>query len=317
MEREDGAEQNRKRLRVEQETTTQPQVVVAHRTQGAPVAEQPLRLDRSIFGFSEIEGVLRKVSDFLFIHAKTPDIEIEAKLGFLLDKDTRERLYLPISCETEVISSNLTFQSSVPAELFKLFNDKLNERFRAATQPDYRGKKVTYAHFREVDMFYPGQVRVTLDEAGNEKRIIRKKRISDINFHSPQSVIDFRISASTEEHVERPHTRPSHERQKERISYRFELFSFDLTKVEKLDRQGTSTTYEMEVELADMALVRAERQKLNNKLPNDFLAIATGTHPTIARTRITAHAHAHASPHTHTHTHTHDSTYIAYDMARQ
>jgi hypothetical protein len=48
MEREDGAEQNRKRLRVEQETTTQPQVVVAHRTQGAPVAEQPLRLDRSI-----------------------------------------------------------------------------------------------------------------------------------------------------------------------------------------------------------------------------------------------------------------------------
>ncbi len=41
--------------------------------------------------------------------------QIEAKLGFLLDKDTRERLYLPISCETEVISSNLTFQSSVPA----------------------------------------------------------------------------------------------------------------------------------------------------------------------------------------------------------
>jgi hypothetical protein len=60
-----------------------------------------------------------------------------------------------------------------------------------------QGKKVTYAHFREVDMFYPGQVRVTLDEAGNEKRVIRKKRISDINFHSPQSVIDFRISAST------------------------------------------------------------------------------------------------------------------------
>jgi hypothetical protein len=186
-----------------------------------------------------------------------------------------------------------------------------------------QGKKVTYAHFREVDMFYPGQVRVTLDEAGNEKRIIRKKRISDINFHSPQSIIDFRISASTypptfpfriplhssdcvrrvrvraacswtkrEEHVERPHTRPSHERQKERISYRFELFSFDLTKVEKLDRQGTSTTYEMELELADMALVRAERQKLNNKLPNDFLAIATGTRTT-----------AHAPPHTRTHAH--------------
>jgi hypothetical protein len=80
--------------------------------------------------------------------------------------------------------------------------------------------------------------------------------------------------------VDRPHTKPTHNRKKERISYQFELFSFDLTKVEKNDRQGTSTTYEMEIELMDMDLLRAERHKLDNKLPNDFLTIATGTHRT-------------------------------------
>ena len=56
---------------------------------------------------------------------------------------------------------------------------------------------MTFSHFRETDTFYPGQVRVTLDEAGQEKRVIRKTRLKDINFHSPQSIIDFRISAST------------------------------------------------------------------------------------------------------------------------
>lgn len=125
-----------------------------------------------------------------------------------------------------------------------------------------KGNKITYKRVNEVDYSIAhhthGPLRVTLDANRRIKRIIKKTRIKDINFLCPQSVVDFRISASTYVHL-LPNALgpwnellaqdsevdfgtgiqirelPKHGRQKERLSYQFELFSVDLTKVEQVD----------------------------------------------------------------------------------
>jgi len=148
--------------------------------------------------------------------------------------------------------------------------------------PHYTGNKITYKRVNEVDYSIAhhthGPLRVTLDANRRIKRIIKKTRIKDINFLCPQSVVDFRISASTEVDFGtgiQIRELPKHGRQKERLSYQFELFSVDLTKVEQGDWEGTRTVYETEIELVEMHVLRAEKEKRESGMPNDFMTIAT------------------------------------------
>lgn len=60
---------------------------------------------------------------------------------------------------------------------------------------------------------------------------ISKNRLANIDFSNPTSKCDFRISASTETAVPLPKTEPSYMRHKDRMSYQFEIWSIDLSKV--------------------------------------------------------------------------------------
>jgi len=60
----------RKRAREEQTIAT------SSSSPSPPKNNQPLRLERSIFGFTEVEGMLRRVFDFLFFYAGTPNVEV-------------------------------------------------------------------------------------------------------------------------------------------------------------------------------------------------------------------------------------------------
>ena len=62
---------------------------------------------------------------------------------------------------------------------------------------------------------------------------VRKKRLADLNIYCPNRHFDYRISISTETEVpDKPQGRLLFERHKERVSYRHEIFSFDLTTVD-------------------------------------------------------------------------------------
>jgi hypothetical protein len=42
------------------------------------------------------------------------------------------------------------------------------------------------------------------------------------------------------------------------------------------DWEGTRTVYETEIELVEMHVLRAEKEKRESGMPNDFMTIATG-----------------------------------------
>lgn len=96
--------------------------------------------------------------------------------------------------------------------------------------------------------------------------------------------IDFRISANRERRVELPTGECDQLRRKDRLSYRFDLFALELTKVdlfnnltrgEPTSERPTSTTFEVEVEVKEMAYLRAEAAKVRAGVPNDFVRVAT------------------------------------------
>lgn len=72
-------------------------------------------------------------------------------------------------------------------------------------------------------------------------------------------------------------------RRKERLTYRYELFAIELTKVdlfntlvrgEPANDRPNSTTFEVEIELRELAFLRSEAAKVKQGQPNDFVRIA-------------------------------------------
>jgi hypothetical protein len=59
-------------------------------------------VEPNIFNSYLPDDFLRTISDFLFEYIDTPNVEIEAKLGVLIDKNTRQRVSLPIETETGI-----------------------------------------------------------------------------------------------------------------------------------------------------------------------------------------------------------------------
>ncbi|CAG8702096.1 6574_t:CDS:2, partial [Funneliformis mosseae] len=92
----------------------------------------PAVLEDSIFGIQPVNDFVRVVSDFLYYHVGREHIEIEAKLGVLVNKQTRERINLPVNCETVIKpdeSSWMSFESNMTLEQHRHFNELLNKRF--------------------------------------------------------------------------------------------------------------------------------------------------------------------------------------------
>ncbi|KAI3623237.1 mRNA-capping enzyme subunit beta [Malassezia furfur] len=223
---------------------------------------------RSVFGVDPLDEFALLVSDCVWDHCRNlGNIEIEAKIGVLIDRGTQSRLRLPVFTETIVDAKqlNLRFESNMSMAQHRHFNQLLNQAvaFSAQAAPPDR---ITYRHQKEIDSFYDERdpdtghmvhMRVTRDAVTHEVKpggIVAKKRIADINVFAPNRPFDYRISINTETPVPAPQdgTEPSFVREKDRLSYTHQNMNIDLTQV-ILPNKPKEPVHELEVEIRNSA----------------------------------------------------------------
>lgn len=252
---------------------------------------------------------MRVVADFMYTHMKDrTNIEIEGKLGRLVDKKTGMRINLPVATETVWMDDrNTRFESNMTVQQHAVFNKMLNQRVDETRRPEFRGSRIEYKHTKEVDNFYRVEgtrLRVTKDkESGEVLAVITKTKVADLNIFSPRTKLDIRITINEERTMEQPNVeqnKPILERQKDRLSYKQDLWSFDLTQVVSPEHETgpvnpyatgppkttpAVTTHELEVEVAKPEVWLAERAKVAVNKPNNFHEI---THTFLGNLRALA-----------------------------
>ncbi|KAL9102808.1 MAG: hypothetical protein Q9163_002086 [Psora crenata] len=220
-------------------------------------ASQPTPLghwEPSILNIIPTDEVVKVVSDFLFTQVLTHDsigvapaggsagrgavLEIEAKIGRIIDKNTTDRLQLPVLTETVLNRDHpnmrTNFESSMTEAQHRALNGFLNNALIAtqAAKPTPQNPKpppnnrvrMKYKHTKETDTFYElsqsgllalprsitsischprsgvkTKVRITHDQkTGQELAKIVKARIADVDVYSPQNQADWRVSVNVE-----------------------------------------------------------------------------------------------------------------------
>ena len=199
----------------------------------------------SITNHAPFRDITRQVADFLFeqvfLRPDTntppsqpgPKLEIEAKLGRIIDRATNQRLALPISSECILDASspalNIRFEAGVTPEVFARTNRFLNQALEDSLKPPpnvsfQKRIPLLYTHRREVDTFHvlpgdpatilsqlppsivrdadirsPPRLRLT-HELGSGKLLasIVKVRVKDLHLYNPSAAVDCRISVSLE-----------------------------------------------------------------------------------------------------------------------
>ncbi|KAL8903775.1 MAG: hypothetical protein Q9207_003699 [Kuettlingeria erythrocarpa] len=156
-------------------------------------------------------------------------VEIEAKIGQIIDQNTNDRLRLPVETEC-VLSRNdpnlrTQFRSSMTVGQHSRLNQFLNRSLQDSKPPLKNPKKprlpLDYVHTYETDTFYSlspnalsllppsiqhhldrrnkPKVRITTDQrTGQVTARIIKVRISNIEVYCPQTAFDWRLSVSLE-----------------------------------------------------------------------------------------------------------------------
>ncbi|KAI7885965.1 mRNA triphosphatase CET1 [Mucor mucedo] len=229
----------------------------------------------SIFGIKPIDDITKYIADFIAQHVTLENVEIEAKLGVFIDKRTNKRLQ--IGAHTETVLDDFRqyrFEANMPLEQHRHFNNILNETVNRTQARDYKGERVKYKHTIETDRFFESptnhrnRYRVTTEQSTGkvvENGIIEKIRVADLNIHSPNQPLDFRISINLEQPREKPSTNLIFERNKDRISYQHGGIQFDLTQVKGSADRDPDVRHELELEFADSKALAAEKQKQDRK----------------------------------------------------
>ncbi|CAB4382587.1 unnamed protein product [Rhizophagus irregularis] len=251
--------------------------LVQHQSSRIPLL--PKELEPSIFGIQPNNDFVRVVSDFLYNHVRKGDVEIEAKLGVLLDKVNRERIKLPVFCETVINPHEdkwMIFESNMTLEQHKSFNELLNNRFIETKSPSHKGQPVEYKHTYEIDSFYDtkeGRIRVTRDRKTGEiveGGIVQKIRVADLNIYSPNTKLDYRISVNREIPKKMPEGQHNFERNKDRLSYTHQIVKIDLTQVKG---GSQDLTHELEVEFINPRILLEEKLKIERNQENKYIEI--------------------------------------------
>ncbi|KAL9577258.1 MAG: hypothetical protein Q9212_006480 [Teloschistes hypoglaucus] len=201
----------------------------------------------SITNVIPAEELSKAVSDYLYTTVVTMNgvqfgpaggtashgamVEVEAKIGQIIDKNTNDRIKIPVSteCLLDRNDPNLrtVFRSSMTETQHRRLNGFLNQALKDSQPPppgeSQRKPRVplSYVHTRETDTFYDlsdksisslppsvqqyldrrnrPKLRITTDQkTGKEIAKIVKVRINDIEIYSPQTLFDWRVSVSLE-----------------------------------------------------------------------------------------------------------------------
>ncbi|KAK9454955.1 CYTH-like domain-containing protein [Dipodascopsis uninucleata] len=217
------------------------------------------------------EDLTRRVASWIYANVvemppeMQSQIEIEAKIGLINSKQTRQRLVLPVDTETllntDMLAGSIEFESDIGKLQFQSYVNFLNE---CVDKSEKWKTPIATSHSKTKDTFYPLQtpsgslngpqkkserLRITTDTITNRVTAkIVKTRVRDLMIFCPGSKFDIRISLN----IERPeqsdppsNSRPNNERVKDRLSYIYRNSRVDLTKVNSDDRQ----THELELEL--------------------------------------------------------------------
>ncbi|QKX53690.1 uncharacterized protein TRUGW13939_00770 [Talaromyces rugulosus] len=285
----------------------------------------------SITGKIPYEEVTKSICDFLFKEVvlrkdlaagaagaaatgSMATLEIEAKLGRLVDKDRGERLRLPIMTECiihrEGSGFRTAFESSMSLAQHRAMNTFLNDAVKASMpQPGSPRIPLSYAHKRERDTFYEisanelppviqhhlhprhkPKVRVTTDQKTGELLAkIVKCRLADLDVYSPSTCVDWRISVNIEMNFDGDirHLQVSDgggargrggvDRVKDRMSYRHLAYQIDLTQVGMAEGPSKNDfEHELEVEISAAELRRQGNLVMSRDDSNQYEDLVKG-----------------------------------------
>ncbi|KAL2827432.1 CYTH-like domain-containing protein [Aspergillus cavernicola] len=281
----------------------------------------------SITGFIPHEEITKIVCDFLFQHVVLRNdamagpagatavgqgaiIEIEAKLGQLIDQDRGERLQLPILSESVISRENTrlrtNFESNMTQAQHRAMNNFLNEAVKASMPQANPGRiPLSYAHKKERDTFFEvspsdlppvirhnlnprhkPKVRVTVDQrTGEILGKIVKCRVADLDVHSPRTCVDFRVSVNLEmgyegdiSHLTPADTgRGASDRNKDRMSYRHLAYQVDLTQVARSEPSAKGEfEHELEIEISAAEIRRQGQLAMSGDPTNQYEDLVKG-----------------------------------------
>ncbi|PWY86024.1 mRNA capping nucleoside-triphosphatase [Aspergillus heteromorphus CBS 117.55] len=283
----------------------------------------------SITGFIPHEEITKLVCDFLFQHVvlrndaiaapagaaatagQMPIIEVEAKMGQLIDMDRGERMVLPILTESVINKDNprfrTAFESTMTVAQHRAMNNFLNEAVKMSMPQSGQGRiPLSYAHKKERDTFYevsPNElppvirqnlnprhkpkVRVTHDQrTGEVLAKIVKCRIADMDVHSPRTCVDWRISVNLEMSYDGDISSLTladgrggrgGDRNKDRMSYRHLAYQIDLTQVAKSEPPTKGEfEHELEVEISAAEIRRQGQMAITGDPKNQYEELVKG-----------------------------------------
>lgn len=223
-----------------------------------------------------VDDRIRYIVNFILEHVNSPNVEIEVKLGLLIAKEhnVRATQVVPVTCETAInqqSNQETRFESNVGEQMFFNLNNRLNQRVEQ-TERETKNK-VSFTRSRHLDVYYQGNIREVKEirkrADGSEYyqtiHVQSKTRLGDLNVLCPIAHLDMRYSASREEPAEiQPNMVPTRQRLKDRISYRYEYLSIDITCVNMETiggKSGSLRTYEVEIEIDSSARLYEEVKK--------------------------------------------------------
>lgn len=112
----------------------------------------------NVLGATMLDDNLRLLSDFLYAHAATPDVELEGKLGLCFSKKKDARIHLDGVRGLVCIAADevdASFAAEVDANMFRHINENLLQRRFMEDQQNAKktGQKPqwTYEHVHTVD----------------------------------------------------------------------------------------------------------------------------------------------------------------------
>lgn len=223
---------------------------------------------RSIFGTDPVDEFASGIADWIWENSQGHEaLEIEAKIGVMIDKSTNARIRLPIYTEAIVNMNeiNARFESNMSMKQHQIYNKLLNDLVAYSAQNLPQNEHMAYQHRKETDTFYDevseitGQrehIRVTRDTRTKEivpNGAVKKTRIADLNVFCPTQPFDYRISINIETPMYLPQSmsHPTFSREKDRLSYIQQNFSIDLTQVIEANRPS-EPLHELEIEIRDV-----------------------------------------------------------------